>query len=81
MGCRVDPQRYDVACEFFDVSFTVADVAIASRGNVCCRQRRLRREHVTWDILVDVCTYFVGIFVCRIVSMDVLSDSTMLYVT
>jgi len=38
---RVDPRRNDVESVVSDVSFIVADMEIATRGDVWCRQRRL----------------------------------------
>jgi hypothetical protein len=45
-----------------DVAFSVADVDIALRGDVCCYQRPLRHEIVTGDIFCDGCIYFLGVF-------------------
>ena len=53
VGCRVDPSCNDMESEVSDVSFIVADVEFASRGNVWFGGCRLGQENVMWDILLD----------------------------
>lgn len=67
----------DVDCEVCDVSFTVADVESAWRGDVWFRQRRLRHKDVTWDILLNGGIYFLVLLRWCIVFLDGLCDSRM----